>query len=233
LDICQKFWIEYSSINLIHFSTHPFPYLHNMKSTILLFTVAFAGSVFAAEPCKDPVAAATSKIIAKPDAVLEVVATDVAAAPKCACPIVLAAIETTKANNDLKGDILAAALNAAPDEAAALKACVPMNQGDSGKGVTGKGVVGKEPVGKAPVAGKEVVTTPPADDTLDGWFDPLIYGAGGMGLGVGAGGVYTSSPGSSTGVDLNGEPEVIVVIEDDNDRPVIVIRPGTRSRATF
>ncbi len=195
-----------------------------MKSTILTLSIAFCGLSFGADNCTSSADATHKKVSAKPESVLEVVAADVAASPKCACPIVKAAIAASKADGDLRGDIVAAAINAAPDEAAAIKACLPASTAGHGKG-SGSG---KEVTGKEPVAG---ATTDDGGSEEDSWFDPLIYGAGGMGAGgVAAAGGYASAPGSGGGAGLEGNPEeVIEVIETgDGDGPIVVVRPSTK-----
>jgi hypothetical protein len=178
--------------------------------------------------CQEPADATHKSVTAKPEAVLEIVAKDVAASPKCACPIVKAAINASQASEELTGDIVVAAINAAPDEAAALKACVAPK-------ASGKGMV----VGKNPVKGKDPVATVPTAQTEepkveDGWFDPLIFGAGGMGVGAN-GAVYTSTPGSGAGgpggSNIDNVPDQIIqVIEVPVRRPRVVVNPSTRSR---
>ncbi len=199
-----------------------------MKLTLLttLAIACLAPALQAAENCTAPADATFKKVSAKPDSVLEVVAADVAASPKCACPIVKAAISATQADDNLQGDIVAAAINAAPDEAAAIKGCLPAKAtGKGGKSVAGKGKV------TVPTQPDQAGAEDPAEDS---WFDPLIYGAGGMGVGgVAASGAYASSPGGggsfgATGLDLNPEEVIEVVETGDGDGPIIVVRPSTK-----
>jgi hypothetical protein len=194
------------------------------KTTLILSLLASSFS-FAAD-CT-PIADATHKAVtAKPEAVLEIVAKDVAASPKCACPIIKAAVNASSADEALKGDIIAAALGAAPDEAAAIKACLPAK-------AYGKG--GKNPVasGKEVVAGKGVVAKDPGPGEQDDVNDWVWWGFGGFG--GGSNGVYLN--GFSTGGggrlvrDGDGSDQVTTVIR--GQRPPRIVRvptDGTNSK---
>jgi hypothetical protein len=173
-------------------------------ATIAFSSIAILSSVAAPKvDCKSPADATFKSVQAKPDAVLEIVSKDVAASPKCACPIIKAAIAAT--DEGKTGEIAAAAMAAAPEEAASIKACLPK--------------------AALPNAGSP-------ETAADGWFDPLIYGAGGMGIGVG-GAAYSAAPASGAGAGVSpNNVDLITVIEVPVPGKTIFVSPpnrGTRS----
>jgi hypothetical protein len=199
---------------------------------ITLSLLAYAPGLFAAKiDCTKPADATFKAVSAKPETVLQIVTADVAASPKCACPIVKAAISASSADKNLQGDIVAAAINAAPEEAAAIKVCIPPQA--YGKGMSGKEPVAITPTGKQSGAAPQTPQTAqtPTPEAYDGWFDPLIYGAGGSGVVGGAGGVYTSSPsGGGGGGGIDKTPgEIITIIEGGGSGPRIIVKPATRT----
>jgi hypothetical protein len=60
---------------------------------------------------------------AQPSKLLEIVSTEVAAAPDCACEVVKSAIETSKANTKTVAAIVEAAATAAPDQMRLISQC--------------------------------------------------------------------------------------------------------------
>jgi hypothetical protein len=154
---------------------------------------SFAGDKVIKIDC-GPVADATEKAVRKdPDKVLDIVAKDSSANPDCVCPIIKAAIAGAQANEDLQKQIIASALNAVPEKAAEIKACLPESAVVMGSG--------KEPIGKKHIVEEKPVE--PVKGDSDDIFLPYIGGPGT----IGASGVYLSSPGTG---GSTGEEQVLI-----------------------
>lgn len=189
---------------------------------------AFLTSAPAAQPTLQQVTEETEAAVAKaPDKAAEIVTEKVTATPEYACPIIKAAIKGGNLAKEVQPDLVSAALQAAPDKAPEIKACLPnLMEGAAGKGgAAGKsGVTGKGPVGKGPAA-------PPVEDEIalpesglpGGEYDSFY----------GVIGTYLYIPG---GAPIIGDPkdEPIVVVTTGGGKPpkkVIISNPGTRSQA--
>ena len=94
--------------------------------TILGAIALLATPVWAADEvvdCKVIAKAVESEIKADASKVLAIVAARVKATPECACDIVKAAIKATKASNELTGQIVEAAVRAAPGQYKVIVEC--------------------------------------------------------------------------------------------------------------
>ena len=133
------------------------------KASAVLAAAAFMSVASAAKPTLQQVTEETEAAVAKaPDKAAEIVAEKVAATPEYACPIIKAAVKGGNLAKEIQPDLVAAALEAAPDQAPEIKACLPnLLEGAAGKG----GSAGKEgATGKDKVAGKDGVAKGPATE---------------------------------------------------------------------
>lgn len=99
-----------------------------MKRTLnymaLAVMLAGAPAAFAEESsCYDRSVAITKMVSAQPDKVLEIVEREVAASPGCSCEVVKAAIVATEADRKLVAQIVATAINAAPEKMRIVAQC--------------------------------------------------------------------------------------------------------------
>lgn len=180
----------------------------NQLQLTLVAAALFGGYSIAQEPaklppCEEVVKTMQAEIAAEPSRVLLAVENALTVNSSCACEIIKAAIIATKADNEMVGEIVFAAVNAAPAEAAKIVECAAaeapkatpairnamqkaMGTDGEEKPVaetaepSGKEPVGKEPVGKAPVGkqvvGKEPAPVPPSDKPDFGEIGPVgIY----------------------------------------------------------
>lgn len=134
----------------------------------------------------------TKEVIASPEDVLKIVATQVGSAPTCVCEIVKAAIKASNADKALVVQIVKTASELLPDETPTIIACAIDSAPEaaraiadefaSGKGVvsSGKGVVSS---GKEPIVDKTPV--PVVDE--DPWLDFAFFHSG-------IGGIYLITP---------------------------------------
>lgn len=96
----------------------------NLNYAILAFAVASAPVALAEDSDCYKVSEAVKKmVVAKPDNVLALVEREVAANPGCACEVVKAAIVASEAERKLVGQIVAAAIEAAPDKMRIISNC--------------------------------------------------------------------------------------------------------------
>lgn len=182
----------------------------NQLQLTLVAAALFSGYAIAQEPsaqlppCEEVVKTLQAEIAAEPSRVLLAVENALTVNSSCACEIIRAAIVATKADSEMVGEIVFAAVNAAPAEAAKIVECAaaeapkatpairnamqkamgengePQPVTDetarpSGKEPVGKMPVGKEPVGKQ-VVGKEPAPPPPAEKPEFGEVGPVgIY----------------------------------------------------------
>lgn len=103
---------------------------------IFLITAAFGtASIHAqnAEPVDcDPIASSVTRgVQADKSEVLNIVSRQVGQAPTCACEIVKAAIASSEADNDLIGQIVETAINAAPNQANLIAQCATAEAPDA------------------------------------------------------------------------------------------------------
>jgi len=99
-----------------------------MKSTfyyvILACAVALSPSALAKQPDCTKLSETVNKLVtAKPDNVLKIVDRQTAANPACSCEVVKAAILATEADRKLVGQIVATAIEAAPDKMSIITSC--------------------------------------------------------------------------------------------------------------
>jgi hypothetical protein len=164
----------------------------SMAGVAALVTMAFgqvSSAADKAQNCASEAKKVTAAVTAKPDDVLTVVAKEVQEAPTCACEIVKAAIDASKADKDLVVQIVTTASTLLPDETPTIIACAIDASPESARAIadkfgSGKGVVssGKEP---AP-SGKGV--PPKEEEETDFWDFGLFH--------VGIGGIYLTTPSS-------------------------------------
>jgi hypothetical protein len=87
-------------------------------------TLAIAPAALAEDStCYTASKVVTKAVTAKPGDVLAIVGKQSAASPDCACEIVKAAIVATEADKSLVGQIVAAAIEAAPDKLTVITTC--------------------------------------------------------------------------------------------------------------
>lgn len=97
-----------------------------MKKTIFYALFSAALGVIPAHAEVDCIALSVSvknSVAAEQSKVLEIVSTQVAAAPNCSCEIVKAAIEASKANAQMVASIVESAATAAPDQMRLISQC--------------------------------------------------------------------------------------------------------------
>ena len=170
------------------------------KVTAVLVAGACMSVASAAKPTLQQVTEETEAAVAKaPDKAAEIVAEKVKATPEYACPIIKAAVKGGNLAKEVQPDLVAAALEAAPEQAPEIKACLPnLIEGAAGKG----GAAGKEgATGKDTVAGKDkapAVEVPIEEEGMEtglpgGAYDPF-YGVVGYYLNIPASGAVVSFP---------------------------------------
>jgi hypothetical protein len=170
---------------------------------------------------------------------------------KCACEIVTAAIQLSKADSDMVGRIVSTSIQAAPTSASSIAECAlsaapesassiqsamkkALGQGDVDTSTSQGDANGKEVVGKEPVAmtgnGKEVLgkgkvpidPIPEKPTEPDVDWSPMLNTAG----------VYLFTPAGGGG--FGGETEIIkqtkVIIKKEEKIIRIVVRESTNSR---
>jgi hypothetical protein len=155
-----------------------------MKRTLnymtLIATIAASPLAIAEESsCYDRSVAVTKMVTAQPENVLEIVGREVAATPLCSCEIVKAAIVATEAERELVAQIVATAVDAAPEKMRIIGQCAIAVAPDAlpnvmkilakldpakGDGYSEKGVIEQGSLDK----GKEVVVAPGLPSPLDG-----------------------------------------------------------------
>lgn len=95
-----------------------------LKHAIIALSVAAAPALFADESdCYKVSESVTKAVTATPDNVLAIVGRQVAASSACSCEIVKAAIVATEADRKLVGQIVATAIDAAPDQMRTIANC--------------------------------------------------------------------------------------------------------------
>lgn len=188
----------------------------NFKASAALVAAAFVSVASAAKPTLQQVTEETEAAVAKaPDKAAEIVAEKVAATPEYACPIIKAAVKGGNLAKEVQPDLVAAALEAAPDQAPEIKACLPnLLEGAAGKGGSAgkQGATGKDnAAGKGSVA-KGPATEQPADEEgvetglPGGIFDPF-YGVIGYYLTIPASAPIIGEPKEETPVVLEPKPK--------------------------
>jgi hypothetical protein len=210
--------------------TNNLNHLIRMKLTVstLLAAALVAASVpalLAADECESVFTQVQKAVAEKPENVLAIVQENVAASEKCACEIVKAAISASKADKEMVGEIVFAAVTTAPRQAttiaecavavapeasANIKAALQRSMGDE------KNPVGDS--GKNPKAPKEPVPPPPSEpDTADFGVSPLAIG-----------GVYLIYPGIAGATTTVTEETVVTVVRrETRTRTVVVQVPVT------
>ena len=141
------------------------------KASAVLTAAAFMSMASAAKPTLQQVTEETEAAVAKaPDKAAEIVAEKVTATPEYACPIIKAAVKGGNLAMEVQPDLVAAALEAAPEQAPEIKACLPnLLEAAAGKG----GSDGKEgATGKDKVAGQDGVSKG-ADTAETSFLKPL------------------------------------------------------------
>ncbi len=167
-----------------------------MKKTVMsvLLTASFGVlPVSAAVDCIELAVSVKNAVTSDSSKVLEIVSSQVAAAPNCSCEIVKTAIETAKANSETVAAIVEAASVAAPDQMRLISQCAVAVAPDSLASV--QAVVAKlDPnLGEAAKSSKsskdskspagEVASTPnPLDFPGQGPVGPTPGGPGGLPL---------------------------------------------------
>lgn len=95
-----------------------------LYSAILAAAVALAPAVQAKEAACTKLSETVKRLVtAESDNVLEIVAQQTAANPGCSCEVVKAAILATEADRKLVGQIVATAIEAAPDKMRVITSC--------------------------------------------------------------------------------------------------------------
>ena len=103
---------------------------YSTTSALLGAALLAAGPVAAAVDCPAVGASVETAVKADQSSVLAVVAARIKETPDCACDVVKAAIRATKASNDLTGQIVEAAVRAAPSQYKTIVECaVAVNSG--------------------------------------------------------------------------------------------------------
>ena len=200
------------------------------KASAVLTAAAFMSMASAAKPTLQQVTEETEAAVGKaPDKAAEIVAEKVTATPEYACPIIKAAVKGGNLAKEIQPDLVAAALEAAPDQAPEIKACLPnLLEGAAGKG----GSAGKEgATGKDKVAGKDGVSKGPAteapaeeegpDTGLPGGVYDSFYGVIG---------VYLTIPASAPVIGEPQEDETPPREEPKKKKPK---KPRTSNPGTF
>ena len=91
---------------------------------IIATAVGLSPTLMAEEPDCTKVSDTVKKLVgAKPDHVLEIVERQTAVNPTCSCEVVKAAIVATEADRKLVGQIVATAIEAAPDKMSIITSC--------------------------------------------------------------------------------------------------------------
>lgn len=165
-----------------------------MKNSLKLLLVTAAlgtAPIYAqdAEPadCTAIVASVTNSIEADKSEVLNVVSTQVGATPNCACEIVKAAIVASEASNDLVGQIVETAINAAPGKSSLIAQCAT-SEAPGALAQINAGVIN---AGGTPAGGL-------------GGDNPLDFPGDVAGGGVVSGGDQNSGAGAGTGESQGG-----------------------------
>ena len=153
-----------------------------MKATLIPALVAsalvFSTSLEANQiDCLKVAALATKQVTANPDDTLKIVERLTAANPSCACEVVKAAILEAEADRKLVAQIVAAAIEAAPDKTSLVTSCAVAVAPDALmeiKAVLAKltpkalPTKGNDPVANGSKGGKEVIVKEEVKNPLDG-----------------------------------------------------------------
>lgn len=171
----------------------------------------------AAKPTLQQVTEETEAAVAKaPDKAAEIVAEKVTATPEYACPIIKAAVKGGNLAKEIQPDLVAAALEAAPDQAPEIKACLPnLVEGAAGKGgsagkegATGKDkVAGKDGVAKGPATTEEPAEEEGTETGLPGGIYDPFYGVIGYYLTIPASAPVISDPKAEEEEPVREEPK--------------------------
>lgn len=175
-------------------------------------------------------------ISAEPDKVLLFVEENIRVQQECVCEIIKAAVQASKANEDLTKQIMLTALNAAPEKAKAIEVCIAAITAErakvtkSGKDVEDVVAQSGKDVQDVVSSGKDVVIAePPALVATDDYrvIPPDIRGV--YLIQPSAGGVFFNNPESRERISVRDRrPRVIV-----RRHPPVVSIPQSPSRAAL